>query len=166
MFKAKSLKFKVLLCAASIGFSLTAVAQVYNEATRQLTLPNVQVGNVSYPNVVIRLDSFAVLAAGAPVALLPPPISISFPECSGSNFSLQKYNLIQPGQTLQAVTENLGCKFTSIVRTSDTIVYSWNNTATLQQDGLRLKIIDIYFDAGTNLVSGRFANNFKTSAGF
>ena len=71
MSKIQNLSLPILLGSACLLFGLNASAQVYNESTRQLTLPNVQVGSVAFPNVVIRLDNFTVLAAGAPVPALP-----------------------------------------------------------------------------------------------
>lgn len=63
--------FKLVLCLASTLWAFNATAQIYSESTRQLALPNVQVGAVAFPNVVVRLESFAVLAAGTPVATPP-----------------------------------------------------------------------------------------------
>lgn len=71
MSKTQNQSLPILLGSACLLFGLTASAQVYNESTRQLTLPNVQVGTVAFPNVVIRLDNFTVLGAGAPVTTPP-----------------------------------------------------------------------------------------------
>lgn len=71
MSKIQNLSLPILLGPACLLFGLNASAQVYSESTRQLTLPNVQVGAVAFPNVVIRLDNFTVLAAGAPAATPP-----------------------------------------------------------------------------------------------
>lgn len=69
--KFRCVRPKNLFFGAFALLGLNASAQVYNESTRELALPVVQVGTVLYPNVVVRLDSFAVLAAGAPVPANP-----------------------------------------------------------------------------------------------
>lgn len=81
-----------LLAGISIGDTLAQTAN-YDVNTRYLTLPSVQIGVTTYYNVVVRLDSFAVISAdsapsaptGLSVTAVPGQISISFtPGNSGS----------------------------------------------------------------------------------
>lgn len=148
-----------LALAAAIAFAtaggVCAQTATYEAASQQLTLPSVQVGGTTYSNVVIRLDSFAVLAVGGTSS--GGTVAAT---CTSSNFTVAKYNAIQAGMTLQQVNEVIGCEPnpTSTVRGQDFVHYTWNTSSSPYMS------IGAYFVAdGSRVQSGQY---FKSSSGF
>lgn len=141
---------------AMIFFSNAAVAlDTFDPASKNLTIPSVQVGGTVYTNVVLRLDSFAVISVGGSQA---PTVS---EVCSKSNFSNQIFNAINLGMTLSQVNSTIGCMYTPsrTGRSSTFTSYTW----TVVEQALA---IVVYFDANGNLVTNQGGGFFKVAAGF
>ena len=146
----------VLLAVASQSM---AWAQSFDEASRLLILPFVQVGNLVIPNVVVRLDNFSVLSA-APALPLAPVVSDL---CTGPNFTLQRYDAISVGMTLNQVRGLIGCAQSSN--------FSSNGNEAVRRirwvEVGSTKDIEVYFDANNLTVlangdpSGRVAFKSK-----
>ena len=95
----------LLLLACQAAFSQTST---FDLDSRYLTLPSVQVGNTIYNNLVIRIDSLAVISVGS-VTTAPPPSSAA--KCTAANFTIAKFNQIAVGMTVDQVTNLLGCQY-------------------------------------------------------
>ena len=126
------------LLIATIGFLLGsalthAQTATYDSSTKYLTLPTVSVSGTSYNNVVIRLDSFAVISVATST---PPPTT---PTCS---VSLATYNAIALGMTLAQVNQVVGCANNAAYTLTDPayVLLAWTDS---------YRILYIYFDAAT-----------------
>jgi hypothetical protein len=97
--------FLLLVC----GFSSAIKAEdTFDPETSILTLDSVTIpGDRIYKNVVVHINQFTILGVGGSI---PNPDDIS-ETCTCENFSMDKFNTIQPGMTLDQVTQVIGCKF-------------------------------------------------------
>lgn len=155
MLKKVILSLKILLIGSLLPNFALAVDN-YDPVTKILTIDAVTLGGTKYLNVTIRLDQFQVLGVGSAV-----PIDGIADICSPEMFTVDKYNTIQPGMSLDQVNQVIGCKFDpgSIVRVNPLVNYSWRNI----DSG---RFISVHFDASTNQVTGSLGSSFKSSAGF
>ena len=102
----KSLFLLFILFACGFS-SATAVADTFDPKTNILTMGSITVGNQKYLNVAVKLDQFTVLDAGSSA----PLVSGVSETCGEENFTIDKYNVIQVGMSLQQVSQILGCQF-------------------------------------------------------
>ena len=148
----------ILCLFTGISFGTSAFAQTatFNNATRFLTIPSVQVGTTVYSNVVVRLDSFAIISVGSET-----PVSSSVAAtCVTANFTTAKYNAIALGMTPDQVNQTIGCKFNPAFtqRTQSFLLITWNFSGSLMQ---------VYFDpAGTIVTAPLGTDIFKYASGF
>lgn len=145
--------------------SAQAQTAVFNPANSQLTLPSIRIGLTTYNNVVLRLDSVAVISAD--------PVSGTIAEtCIPSNFNADKFNAVVPGMTLNQVNQLMGCK-PNPARTnrssSGYVTYEWDDQ-TDQYAYLSTRM-EIYFDAGGSTVTPftigtSYAPPYRSGKGF
>ena len=136
----------------------TAKADTFDPATNTLTLDSVIVGDQKYFNVVVRIDQFTVLGVGSSV-----PIGGVNETCGAENFTIDKFNAIQVGMSIDQVNQVIGCKFDpgSAVRTGGLVTYTWMNFSAGN-----VQFISAFFDESSLKITGTFGNQFKSSAGF
>lgn len=91
---------------AALGAHAQSSAPVFDEATRQLTLPVVRLGGTNFLNVTVRLDQFEVLGVGGAAPVEPP---LATGQCTMANVSRTKFYQIVTGMTFQQVTNLIGC---------------------------------------------------------
>lgn len=157
---------------------------VFDPVTNVLTMDSVWVtGGLKYENVAIHLDQFTLLGVAGetvvpppppppPVTPPPPPPPVTPPpplvssSCSPANFTIDKYNAIQVGMSLDQVNQVIGCKFNSgrIVRIPNYVVYTWEYINLGSFGGQ--SNIHVFFDESGSNVTGSMGNSFKTSFGF
>lgn len=100
-----------------------------------------------------------VLALTGCVTPLPP---LGGSTCSPANFTIDKYNAIQVGMSLDQVNQIIGCQPDSnISRQANLALYSWRYIS-----GTKVKSIMVFFDQSSLKVSGSMDDFFKSSAGF
>ena len=157
MLKKVILSLKILLIGSLLPNFALAVDN-YDPATKILTIDAVTLGNTKYLNVTVRLDQFQVLGVGSAI-----PIDGVADSCTPEMFTIDKFNTIQPGMTLDQVNQVIGCRFDpgEIIRADPVVSYTWLSNAN---SGVRF--IRVFFDASTNKVTSIFGSNFKSSAGF
>lgn len=133
---------------------VTAQTATFNESTRYLTLPSVTVGVTTYNNVVVRLDSFAVVSVGS----VGNAGGIAA-TCGGGNLTLSKFNAIAIGMSLAQVNQLLGCQYAAdyVQRSSFFTAYTW---VSLNSGAF----IYVYFDPAGNFVQD-LGGSFKLSSG-
>lgn len=153
------MKIKSFAGSAALALTLCggAMAQTatFNESNRQLTMPSVQVGNVVFSNVVVRLDNFTVLASG-------PGTPIALGACTQANFTTARYNAIAVGMTPDQVNATMGCVFSPALtqRGPGYVALAWGATSA---QGL----VVVFFDAnGTVVTPLAGSTSFKSSSGF
>jgi len=142
----------ILVSSAALLWGNGALAQpaAYDSGTRYLTLPNVTVGPATYTDVVIRLDTFAVISvggsAGTGVACIPGTLTAS------------KFNAISVGMTLTQVNQLLGCQYTASGMGGTTFYtrYIW-----MSADGA--VVFTVIFDATGSFIPDMAV--FKTASG-
>ena len=146
-----------LLAGISFGTSAFAQTATFDNATRYLTMPSVQVGTTVYSNVVVRLDSFAIIYVGSET-----PVSSSLPTtCVTTNFTTAKYNAIALGMTPDQVSQTIGCKFNPAfnTRSQSHLLITWANSYS--------SMIQVYFDPAGTMVTGLLGSDiFKSASGF
>ena len=151
----------------------------FDPATNVLTMDSVWVtGGLKYENVAVHLDQFTVLGVAGetvvppsppppPITPPPPPPPVTPPPpivsstCSPANFTIDKYNAIQVGISLDQVNQIIGCEANDIVRQGSLVTYSWNYVS-----GGTAKLIMVFFDQSSLNVTGSMEDFFKSSAGF
>ncbi len=146
-----------LLAALSLS-AVTAQADTFDPATNTLTMDSVIVGDQKYFNVVVRIDQFTVLGVGSSV-----PIGGVNEICGTENFTIDKFNAIQSGMSIDQINQTIGCKFDpgSAVRTGGLVNYHWMNAT-----GGNVQFISVFFDESSLKVTAAMGNQFKSSAGF
>jgi hypothetical protein len=139
-------------CLLSL-LTLPALSQtaVYDETSRNLTIPAIRLGLTTFTNLVLRLDAIGL------VSVDPVPSTIS-DKCAKTNFHADKYNAIVPGMTLAQVSQLMGCKpnssktdrsslgYTTYQWTddADTTAYIYTNMAIyFDVDGAKVKVFNI-----------------------
>jgi hypothetical protein len=101
------------------GYNVYPAAQsTYDAALRELTLPQVALGQTVYRNVTIRLESFALLSSGMPTTAT----------CTPEMFTQAAYGQIARGMTVEDVTAIIGCAPTRTTASRDmqTLEESYN----------------------------------------
>lgn len=141
-----------LLMLGSNGVS--AQTATYNESTRYLTLPSVTVGATVLNNVVVRLDSFAVVSIGGSGG-----DNTVAATCGSGNLTLSKFNAIAVGMSLAQVNQLFGCQYAAdyVQRSSVFTAYTWVNVNVSS-------FIYVYFDPAGNFVQD-LGGSFKLSSG-
>ena len=112
-----------------------------------MTLDDVTVGDQTFTNVVVRIDQFSVKSVGGSGSI----ISGVSANCVSGNFTIEKFNAIQIGMSLDQVNQTIGCSFDSnnIVRASGLATYRWQITDP------DLKFIQVSFNATDLTVTDR-----------
>jgi hypothetical protein len=113
----------------------------YDGRTGNLTLPFVQLGGTLYTNVVVRLDSFAVLSVGSGVS----------PTCVDTDLTGVKYDAIAIGMTVDRVNQLLGCAYSP--QLTNTTAYAAYGSTEFSWASPGGRQIDVWF----NNVSGQAA---------
>ncbi|MCH9640065.1 MAG: hypothetical protein K0U40_11310 [Betaproteobacteria bacterium] len=139
-------------------YSVIAATNTFDPATNTLTINSVTVtGDRVYSNVTIRIDAFTVLGVGSSA-----PITEGVSEtCSAGNFSVDIFNAIQTGMTVEQVTQIIGCRSEISLRSEDFLRHSWAFTNELR-DTFSISVI---FDPST-LTVHETVGSFKTATGF
>lgn len=158
------MKTITLLLAPLLSASAFAQTAVYDEATRNLTVPSIRLGLTTFTNLVVRLDAIAL------VSVDPAPSTVT-DKCSVSNFSADKFNAIVPGMTLAQVSTLMNCKPNSS-RTnrssSGYTTYEWTDDA--DQYAYLYTNMKIYFDVNGLKVTvfsiGSTIYPYRSGAGF
>jgi hypothetical protein len=89
-------------------------------------------------------------------------ITASIPACSAQSFTLPAFNSIQPGMSLNQVTQIMGCQYQVNQRTDTYVTYSWSAITT---SGFMSVRVD--FDVINTVVKGKILpNSFKYATGF
>ncbi len=99
--KFVALSVSLACCAAAMA------ANSFDPATNTLSLDSVVVGNQTFSNVVVRIDSYAIKSVGSSA-----PSAAVASTCSAANFSLSAYNAIAAGQSVTQVNQIMGCQYT------------------------------------------------------
>lgn len=142
-----------ILCSVLTGWNAnaqTAQTVQYDASTGYLTIPSlalpstVYVYGTIYSNVVIRLDSFAVISVGSSAPATTLPVSGT---CTSANLSVGRYNAIAVGMTLDQVNQTFGCYSSSTLRSSSFVFHRWNSSNTSATIG-------VYFNASGTTVTG------------
>ena len=146
-----------LLGSVLTGWNANAQTATYDSSTRYLTIPSVQVGETVYRNLVIRLDSFAIVSVeSAAAATTPAPVAVAA-TCTSANLTVAKYNAIAVGMTLDQVNQTLGCSSSTTVRGTAFVFYRWNSTNTSATIG-------VYFNLAGTTVTGYLGTNIIKDA--
>ena len=145
--------WRFLAGVALLAFGQLAHAQggpSYNTSNRYLSLPQVTVGNTTYFDVVIRVDSMAVLQVNSSVGGLTST-------CAPEDMSYTRFGLITLGMTRTQVSQILGCTDNAVVAYHAThSVHAWTSP-----NG---SVINVFFDlAGVIVVDPTGSGTFKTS---
>jgi hypothetical protein len=137
---------------------------VYNEASRNLTIPTIRLGLTTFTNLVVRLDTIAL------VSVDPAPSTVA-DKCTAANFSADKYNAIVPGLTLAQVNTLMGCRLNTTKTRRSTLGY----TTYVWQDDTNANTsfstnMEIYFDGDGAKVAifdyGSGPRPYKSGVGF
>jgi len=135
-------------------------SNTFDPATNTLTMDSVTVtGDRTYSNVVIRIDQFTVLGVGSSA-----PINGGVSEtCGSENFTIDKFNAIQIGMSLDQVNQVIGCEFSRTVRAVSVAVveYFWEHFS--DSDGF--SYISANFDPSSLTVTGLRGSTFKNASG-
>lgn len=146
---------RTLLCATLATLGLAHATDTFDATTNQLTIPAVQIGDTIYTNVVIRLNNFDVLAVGGST-----PANQVSDTCTPSNITLDRYNAIQTGMTLDQVNQALGCKpFGPPTRMGNQAIYIWRSITPV------LTAISVSLDPTALTVMSAFGKPLKSSSG-
>lgn len=139
----------LFLAAALFAGAAWPQAATYDTGTRQLTLPSVRVGNTIYTDVVLRLDSFAILGVGG---VGTPDVPAT---CPNASLTYSKFNAVANGMSLAQVNQIMGCQPnpTYTQQTTYYRVYIW-----FSADGT--SGIGVFFDPAGNAVSSDFGAKF------
>lgn len=160
-FKMKQLFLLFLLLTSGFSSVTAAAGNTFDPATNTLTMDSVTVtGDRVYSNVVIRIDQFTVLGVGSST-----PIDggggIS-ETCGAGNFTIDKYNAIQVGMSLNQVNQTIGCKFspefTNRVE-GIAVVHKWVHSTN------GTPFLMVFFDESSLTVTP-MDGTFKISSGF
>lgn len=141
-----------IAAAVLLMFGVAAQAQTYNSSTKQLTIPQVRVDSAAtFTNVVLRLDSFFVLAATGPVVT----VSGGFTSvCTAANFTLERFNAINAGMPIDQVKNTIGCDVVSERQLTNRVL-TWKQPDDAAGNEIGNQI-EVQFDAATALVAPRF----------
>jgi hypothetical protein len=153
----------------SNSHSLPSAASKFDPATNVLTMDSVSVtGHRKYENVVISVSQFTMLGVGgtsirpAPPIVSPPPPPppvlpapqppVNIGSCGLDRFTTANYNAIQPGMTVEEVTQIMGCQFDPRMtrRVGGLVTHAWTNFEVTQM------FIAVMFDESTMRVSDSF----------
>lgn len=93
---------------AAFGAHAQSITPIFDEATRQLTLPVVLLGSTNFKNVIVRLDQFEVLYVGGAE---PVGSASATGQCTTANFTREKFYGIVGGMTVQQVNTLMGCAY-------------------------------------------------------
>lgn len=159
--KFNKLLNSILMTGVVFGCNAFAQTAVYDAATRNLSIPSVQAGDRIYSNLVVRIDSMAVISVGSS----SPVGSVVAEQCVDANFTTSAYNAITENMTVDQVNRVMGCKFdpTMTLRSTDYIIYVWYNSRVGAH-----ALLTVYFDPnGARVTSLNGPGGiFKISSGF
>lgn len=138
-------------------YSVTATSNTFDPATNTLTIRSVTVtGDRIYSNVVIRLDQFTVLGVGSSV-----PNGTVSETCGAENSTIDRFNAIQPGMSIEQVTQIIGCQSKVGVRSDEILTHDWLYVNELRE----VFSISVIFEPSTLTVHERLGSP-KTATGF
>jgi len=113
---------RTFCCSLFLLASEIVLAQVasFDTSNSNLTLPSIEVSGLTYRNVVIRLDSFAVVSVG--------PQAVT---CTSQHLNSAKYSALQLGMSLSQVNAIIGCDDDPSQRTvaGGVSKYTWTTSA-------------------------------------
>jgi hypothetical protein len=143
----------VLACALS-----HAQTPTYDSSTKYLTLPTISADGLTYNNVVVRLDSVAVISPGTPGTSGTSGTSgTGAPAAAICTVNFTTYNSISLGMTRAQVNQIVGC-----ANDPGYTLVDPNFTALVWKDSNRLLLV--YFDNATgNIVTSPTADNSPSS---
>lgn len=136
---------------------------IFDPATNVLTLDSVTVpGDQIYYNVAVRLDQFTVLSVGSSAPIVTGVSGV----CGRENFTVDKYNAIRIGMTLNQVTQIIGCEHDpSYTMRLGIIAVGGSTTADLVRyawiDLTLWKEITVFFDDASGRVTDPLGVSFK-----
>jgi hypothetical protein len=151
-------------------------ATTFDLATKVLAIDSVRVtGGLRHENVTLSVENFTLLAVGGsdistPPSVTPDPVSPPPPvnsgvnngistTCTSSNFTIEKYNSIQIGMSLEQVTQIIGCNNTSVARSDGFAMYRW-------QANMEREAIFVVFRESSLTAASEFGSSFKMAVGF
>lgn len=143
----------IFALAALLSTSAFSQAQtaVYDDVSRNLTIPTIRLGLTTFTNLVVRLDAIALVS-------VDPAPSVITDKCTPANFSADKYNAIVPGLTLAQVSTLMSCRpnakktdrsslgYTTYTWQDDTTTSSYPDTSMqiyFDVDGVKVKVFNI-----------------------
>jgi hypothetical protein len=138
-------------------FSVLSVGNTFDPATNVLTIDSLAVaGDRIYKNVVVHLDQFSILGVGIPA---PSADGVST-VCGPEHITIDKYNLIQIGMTLDQVKQIIGCEPDEPTQLNDFAFYVWAEII----DAEAIAAISVTFDDASASVTNRLGIGFKMFA--
>lgn len=143
-----------ILFATALFSAAACAADVYDPSTGTLTIPQVQIGQTYYNNVVVKLNNITVESVGS-TAPVSGPVSQT---CTSANFTTATYNAIAVGMTLDQVNQAVGCAYSPNLtqRATSFTAFVWSDSTAH---------IIVYFDASGSKVT-LLGTTYKTSSGF
>lgn len=132
----------------------------FDPATNVLTMGSVWVtGGLKYENAAVHLDQFTLLGVAGRTVALPPPVLSDL--CSSENITIDKYNAIQIGMTLDQVNQIIGCTTKSATSEGSFLRYSWGSYYPKPA-----KEIQVYIDQSNLAVTGSMGDLFRAFVSF
>lgn len=133
-------KLKLITLAVIYGWILTAnvhAADTYDLPNKTLTIPQVVVGDVTYNNVVLKLNDFEVLKfeQPAPNKLTCSNYAAGTDLCADGKYptcevSFEQVNQVKTGMTYQQVIQIAGCHGVLAARGNAPVaIYTWGTAS-------------------------------------
>lgn len=152
MLKVRPIIVATALLSGAIISNAQAQTASYDSTTHVLTVPSIQVGNTVYSNLSYRVDSGTILSIGPGVA------TSAGVTCTDANITLDSYNAVAVGMTVDQIDSVFGCAFAPrfTTRTQIDTTYVWQSPS---------RSVSIIFDATGTTVTPE-AGTFKIANGF
>ncbi len=149
--------FLSLIFLTSSLTSVIATSSTFDPEKNTLTINSVTVtGDQIYSNVVIRLDQFTVLGVGSSA-----PIGYVSETCRSENFTIDRFNAIQPGMTIEQVTQIISCRSDISFSGVTLLSYDWDYVNELRE----AFSISVVFEPSSLTVHEQLGS-FKKAIGF
>jgi hypothetical protein len=103
-------KTKLFITAALCIFTTFATAGVtYEEGTRYLSIPTVQIGDTQYNFLVVKIDAATIVSYGS--SSKASGAGVAARQCTKANLTQARFDAIKVGMTLDQVNTTMGCQY-------------------------------------------------------
>ena len=141
-----ALPFVCMIAVTQLSY---AADPKYSVSANTLTLPTINVGNINYNNLTIKLDKVTVVG------------NVSSSIVSGPNalptlcdMTIRQYDKIQLGMTIDQVNQTLGCQYTNKGGLGDDYPSDHNYTTFSWWNGNdAMRAVNVYFDKSAMYVT-------------